>query len=232
MKKTKKKASLLTILLCVLAGCLILVGGIGGTRAVLTTSATYHGTLETPEVNVQLYENTKPIDNNGTLAGLAGTTLEIGKPVKEEVTVENTGTAKQYVRVTFYQYWTDGENKRVDLDPGYIKLTHGSTWALDEAASKAPERTVVYYTKELDAGETTDTPALTTVTVDNDIKLLVTKKVDGDKTIYEYKYDGLTMNLEVSVDAIQAHHAQDAMEASWGTTNVIVNEAEGTLSVH
>ena len=33
-------------------------------------------------------------------------------------------------------------------------------------------------------------------------------------------------------DAIQTHHAKDAIEASWGTTNVTADEDAGTLSVN
>ena len=58
MKKNNKKTfSLLTVLLAVLAVCLLVVGGIGVTRAVLIESDTYSGTLETPDIAIQLNEN-------------------------------------------------------------------------------------------------------------------------------------------------------------------------------
>lgn len=248
MMKNRKKTSLLTVLLCALAGCLILVGGIGATRAALTTSQTFKGTLETPEIAIQLIENGTEVADGGTLKGLKEAVLEIGAPAEEVLTVKNTGTADQYARVTLYRYWTDGTGKRVDLDPAYIKLTLGEGWAIDKKASKwdekkkAPggERVVLYYTKSLKAGETPEkgdesTPLITAVTADSEIKLWVAKKdttEDGvTTTTYIYKYDGLTLNLEASADAIQTHHAQEAVEASWGTTNVTIDESAETLSV-
>ena len=67
MKKNNKKFSLLTVLLAVLAACLLLVGGIGVTRAALTESDTYSGTLETPEIAVQLNENGKAVSGEDAL---------------------------------------------------------------------------------------------------------------------------------------------------------------------
>ena len=242
MKKNNKKFSLLTVLLAVLAACLLLVGGIGVTRAVLTVSDTYSGTLETPDIAIQLNENGTAVSGeDALLKGLfkAGESLTIGKIYDEVLTVTNTGSADQFARVTLYKYWTDEEGKRVDLDPAYIRLVLGEDWAVDEASS-TKERTVVYYTKVLAPGEES-TPLLTKISADSEVSILVaqetvdTQVVDGvtyTKIETTYVYDGLNLNLEASADAIQTHHAQDAIEASWGTTNVTADEDAGTLSVN
>ena len=242
MKKNNKKFSLLTVLLAVLAACLLLVGGIGVTRAVLIESDTYSGTLETPDIAIQLNENGTAVSGEDTLLkGLfkAGESLTIGKIYDEVLTVTNTGSADQFARVTLYKYWTDEEGKRVDLDPAYIRLVLGEDWAVDEASS-TKERTVVYYTKVLAPGEES-TPLLTRISADSEVSILVaqetvdTQVVDGvtyTKIETTYVYDGLNLNLEASADAIQTHHAQDAIEASWGTTNVTADEDAGTLSVN
>jgi hypothetical protein len=242
MKKNNKKFSLLTVLLAVLAACLLLVGGIGVTRAVLIESDTYSGTLETPDIAIQLNENGTAVSGEDTLLkGLfkAGESLTIGKIYDEVLTVTNTGSADQFARVTLYKYWTDEEGKRVDLDPAYIRLVLGEDWAVDEASS-TKERTVVYYTKVLAPGEES-TPLLTKISADSEVSILVaqetvdTQVVDGvtyTKIETTYVDDGLNLNLEASADAIQTHHAQDAIEASWGTTNVTADEDAGTLSVN
>ena len=242
MKKNNKKFSLLTVLLAVLAACLLLVGGIGVTRAVLIESDTYSGTLETPDIAIQLNENGTAVSGEDTLLkGLfkAGESLTIGKIYDEVLTVTNTGSADQFARVTLYKYWTDEEGKRVDLDPAYIKLVLGEDWAVDETSS-TKERTVVYYTKVLAPGEES-TPLLNKISADSEVSILVaqetvdTQVVDGvtyTKIETTYVYDGLSLNLEASADAIQTHHAQDAIEASWGTTNVTADEDAGTLSVN
>ena len=243
MKKNNKKFSLLTVLLAVLAACLLLVGGIGVTRAALTVSDTYSGTLETPDIAIQLNENGTAVSGEDTLLkGLfkAGESLTIGKIYDEVLTVTNTGSADQFARVTLYKYWTDEEGKRVDLDPAYIRLVLGEDWAVDEASS-TKERTVVYYTKVLAPGEES-TPLLNKISADSEVSILVLqeKKEEGTtddgvswtKINTTYVYDGLSLNLEASADAIQTHHAQDAIEASWGTTNVTADEDAGTLSVN
>lgn len=242
MKKNNKKFSLLTVLLAVLAACLLVVGGIGVTRAVLIESDTYSGTLETPDIAIQLNENGTAVSGEDTLLkGLfkAGESLTIGKIYDEVLTVTNTGSADQFARVTLYKYWTDEEGKRVDLDPAYIRLVLGEDWAVDEASS-TKERTVVYYTKVLAPGEES-TPLLNKISADSEVSILVaqetvdTQVVDGvtyTKIETTYVYDGLNLNLEASADAIQTHHAQDAIEASWGTTNVTADEDAGTLSVN
>ena len=118
--KNNKKFSLLTVLLAVLAACLLLVGGIGVTRAVLIESDTYSGTLETPDIAIQLNENGTAVSGeDALLQGLfkEGESFTIGKIYDEVLTVTNTGSADQFARVTLYKYWTDEEGKRVDLDP-------------------------------------------------------------------------------------------------------------------
>ena len=240
--KNNKKFSLLTVLLAVLAACLLLVGGIGVTRAVLIESDTYSGTLETPDIAIQLNENGTAVSGEDTLLkGLfkAGESLTIGKIYDEVLTVTNTGSADQFARVTLYKYWTDEEGKRVDLDPAYIRLVLGEDWAVDEASS-TKERTVVYYTKVLAPGEES-TPLLNKIATDSEVSILVLQETVDTQVVDDvtytkiettYVYDGLSLNLEASADAIQTHHAQDAIEASWGTTNVTADEDAGTLSVN
>ena len=240
--KNNKKFSLLTVLLAVLAACLLLVGGIGVTRAVLIESDTYSGTLETPDIAIQLNENGTAVSGEDTLLkGLfkAGESLTIGKIYDEVLTVTNTGSADQFARVTLYKYWTDEEGKRVDLDPAYIRLVLGEDWAVDEASS-TKERTVVYYTKVLAPGEES-TPLLNKIATDSEVSILVLQETVDTQVVDDvtytkiettYVYDGLSLNLEASADAIQTHHAKDAIEASWGTTNVTADEDAGTLSVN
>jgi hypothetical protein len=243
MKKHNKKFSLLTVLLAALAVCLLLVGGIGVTRAALNIqSETYTGTLETPDIAIQLNENSKAVSGEDTLLkGLLkeGESFTLGKVYDEVLTVTNTGSADQFARVTLYKYWTDEKGKRVDLDPAYIRLVLGEDWAVDEAAS-TPERTVVYYTKVLAPGAES-TPLLKQISADSEVSIVVAQETKSEETIGDvtytkiettYVYDGLSLNLEASADAIQTHHAQDAIEASWGTTNVTADEGAGTLSVN
>ena len=239
MKDKKiKKSSLLTVLLAVLGVCLLLVGGIGGARAALTESDYYTAEMQTPTIAVELYENdSKQAVKDGSTELLKERfktePLVPGKVYDETLTVKNTGTAEAFVRITIYKYWTDDKGKRVDLKPDYIHLTFGSEWLVDEDAS-TEERTILYYPTALAVGETTE-PALTKIAASSKLSTLVTQKqekIDDThiKITSTYQYDGLNLNLEASVDAIQVHNAQDAIIAAWGVTNVTADE-DGNLSL-
>lgn len=233
--KNKKinKTSLITVLLAVLGVCLLLVGGIGGARAALTESDDYTAEMTAPTIRVELHEN------NGEQAVtklLEGAKIEVGKPYPENLTVKNTGSADAFVRVTIYKYWSkeskNGIEKQVDLDPAFINLFPGSGWVEDEKAS-TEERSVFYCTQAIPAGSTSSS-VLTQISASSKLSQLVNQTVSEDgKTITSiYKYDGLNLNLEASVDAIQVSNGQDAIKTAWGVTNITVDEAAGTLAVN
>ena len=239
--KKINKTSLITVLLAVLGVCLLVVGGIGGARAALTESDDYTAEMTALTVQAQLNENGEAVCDSsseevGTLLADV-TSLDVGKPYNEALTVTNTGSADAFVRITLYKYWTavdpesEEEMKRLDLDPKYINLIFGSDWQEDKSAS-TKERTVLYYTKALKPGETSS-DALKKIAASSDLSKLVKQDVtetDGRTVITStYKYDGLNLNLEASVDAIQTHNAQDAIKAAWG---VNVTATETTLSVN
>ena len=257
--KRTKITSLLTVLLAVLGVCLLLVGGIGGARAALTTKTDdFTAEMTTPTIKVELYENDseEPVCDS-TDPETVGTLLEdleiipVGEPYPEELTVKNTGSADAFVRVTIYKYWTasveeeeaaftkksssDEEmEKRVDLDPSYISLVFGDGWAEDKTAS-TKERTVLYYTKALAPNEESS-PAVTKVMASSKLSELVEQTVTPiddthTKITSTYQYDGLTLNLEASVDAIQTSNAQTAIKAAWGVTHITADEAAGKLTV-
>ena len=125
-----------------------------------------------------------------------------GKAYKEEISVANSGTINEYVRVTIYKYWTDPNGNKVftpensadgnkgnttqGLSPDLIRLNYinqvdedgAGVWIKDPLEStETEERTVFYYNKLLLSGEdTTDTPLTDTLTVDSSIADKVTQK--------------------------------------------------------
>ena len=170
------------------------------------------------------------------------TKLIPGKKYKEELSIQNTGDIDQYARVTIYKYWKTKESdnfnteKNTTVSPAliHVELANlGSSWILDRD-SITPERVVLYYNKKLDAGSD-PTPVFTkSVMIDG---LVVTKVRQyetpvegGTKITTEYDYSGRTFVLEATVDAVQDHHAEDAIKSAWGI-NATVDEAAGTLSI-
>ena len=167
-----------------------------------------------------------------------GESLTLGKTYQENLNVRNSGTINQYVRVSIYKYWLDPEGKKLrDLSPDLIDLhlvNLGTDWIEDEGA-RTEERTVLYYNKLLYAqGEgTSETPLFAdTLTIDDSIAKKVTQetKREGNYTtiITTYDYDGVKFQIEVEVDAVQEHNAEDAIWSAWGKR---VTFRDGILSL-
>lgn len=159
-------------------------------------------------------------------------TLKPGKQYAEELYVANTGTIDQYVRVTIYKYWLDGEgNKLPELSPGLIDLHlvncgQGESWMIDEGSS-TKERTVLYYRHILKAAaegvpeeETVSLPLCDYLRIDPSIadKVSQEKVTEGEYTTITttYLYDGVQFRIEAQVDAVQTHSAGDAIWSAWG----------------
>lgn len=243
----------------VLAVVLLLSGSIGGARAALTYySDNYSSRIQLQDIGVTLLENEKAVSwrnytSDGTweeqegmlladmLTGSDGTTedFKIGKTYPEELKVQNTGTISQYVRVTIYKYWTDEEgNRRADLSPDMIGLrlaNPDSGWIRDEKAQTL-ERTVLYYSRPLEAGENGDgettVPFADALTIDGSVAAKVTreeKEENGFTTITTtYDYDHAAFCVKTEVDAIQAHNAPDAALSAWGRR---ISVEDGILSL-
>lgn len=251
MKGWKKLLSkpFVTVTAFVLAAGLLLFSGIGGAQAALTYfSETYSGQVQTYDIGVALKENGETVSwRNYTGDGgwdetagalltkmtAEGESVKPGQKYEEVLTVENTGTINQYVRVSIYKYWQDAQgNKVTSVSPELIDLhLTGDGWLLDESSS-TPERTVLYYREVLPVGATT-APFADSLTIDPAIATKVTQTTStsgGYTTITTtYDYDGLQFCLEASVDAVQEHNAGDAILSAWGRS---VNVQDGSLSLN
>lgn len=249
MKKKKFPFKITTVALLSASAVLLIGSTVGSTRAALTYySENYSAQVTVSNIGVSLLENGEIVsrrdyntngewnETSGTLlADLKDQAVAPGKSYPEELTVQNSGSIDSYVRVILTKSWKDSEgNKDTTLSPDLIDLDlqTGNGWIVDEKAS-TPERTILYYTQQVGAGETT--PALSdTVRIDpavaNKVEESVTTDENGYRTItYTYAYDGYTFELEAEVNAVQTHNAEDAIKSAWGT-DVTVAE-DGTLSL-
>lgn len=249
MKKKKFPFKITTVALLSASAVLLIGSTVGSTRAALTYySENYSAQVTVSNIGVSLLENGETVsrrdyDTNGEWNETSGTLLgdlkdqavAPGKSYPEVLTVQNSGSIDSYVRVILTKSWKDSEgNKDTTLSPDLIDLNlqTGNGWIVDEKAS-TPERTILYYTQQVGAGETT--PALSdTVRIDpavaNKVEESVTTDENGYRTItYTYAYDGYTFELEAEVNAVQTHNAEDAIKSAWGT-DVTVAE-DGTLSL-
>lgn len=250
MMKKKKFPFRVTTAVLLSASAVLLIGStVGSTRAALTYySENYGAEVTVSNIGVSLLENGETVsrrdyDSNGEwnetsgalLADLQEETIVPGKEYDEALAVSNSGSIDSYVRVILNKSWTDSEGSTdPNLSPDLIDLNllTDNGWIIDEDASTA-ERTILYYTNILPAGETT--PALSdTVRIDPAVADKVTEEVttdeNGYKTItFTYAYDGYTFELEAEVNAVQTHNAQDAIKSAWGVDVDVADD--GTISL-
>ena len=255
--KKKKKSFPKKPALVLTAAALLLVGStVGSTRAALTYySENYSAQMNMQSIGVSLLENDKVVSSrdyvsnnewkgtsDGTLlTNLLGKdeTFTPGKKYNEAISVKNSGTIDTFVRVIITKSWQDEKgNKNTNLSPDLIELNFltDNGWQIANAQS-TKERTVLYYTKAVAAGDTT--PALSdTLRINPSIASDVTKPVpesekesEKGKTItYTYKYNGYTFHIDAEVDAVQTHNAKDAIKSAWGV-DVNVSDDETTMSL-
>lgn len=249
MKKKKFPFRITTAVLLSASAVLLIGSTVGSTRAALTYySENYGAEVTVSNIGVSLLENGETVsrrdyDSNGEwnetsgalLADLQEEAIVPGKEYDEALAVSNSGSIDSYVRVILNKSWTDSEgNTDPNLSPELIDLNllTDNGWIIDEDASTA-ERTILYYTNILPAGETT--PALSdTVRIDPAVADKVTEEVttdeNGYKTItFTYAYDGYTFELEAEVNAVQTHNAQDAIKSAWGVDVDVADD--GTISL-
>ena len=247
--KKKKKSFPKKPALVLTAAALLLVGStVGSTRAALTYySENYSAQMNMQSIGVSLLENDKVVSsrdyvsNNewkGTSEGTLLTnllgkdeTFTPGKKYNEAISVKNSGTIDTFVRVIITKSWQDEEGKKnTTLSPDLIELNFltDNGWQIAKDQSNT-ERTVLYYTKAVAAGDST--PALSdTIRIKPSIAKDVTKHVDGNTITYTYKYNGYTFHIDAEVDAVQTHNAKDAIKSAWGV-DVNVSDDETTMSL-
>lgn len=239
MKKISRasRSRKMTYMLLALAVILLLGSAVGSTRAALTYySENYTAQIRVGQIGVSLLENGSTVtrrDYDGdrwveTSGALLENMLDekkeeklvLNKKYTEELRVENSGSIDEYVRVRIYKYWTKGEgdNKKkvTTLSPSLIKLnlTNDGQW-INPDKDLNKECTELYYKGILKSGDKT-VPFADTIAIDGQIAEDVTITTENNIITTTYKYDGVEFHLDVEVDAVQTHNAQDAIKSAWG----------------
>lgn len=169
-----------------------------------------------------------------------GEKFQLGKEYQEELSVTNRGDIDTYVRVTVMKSWMKDGKKDTKLSPDLIRMdmdqkNADNGWIKDASASADgtgtgayQERMVLYYTTPLKPGKSS-TLFNSKISIDPVIGQEVTQEKEGNVIRTSYKYNGYSFQLEVSVDAVQTHNAEDAIKSAWGKDVSIA--ANGTLSL-
>lgn len=230
------------------AMALLLLSSVGGARAALQYYSDNHVTeINTEYIGVRLVEeggvrvesvsSTSDQLNEGerelhlpNIKNGNNEKAKVGERYIENLRVENSGEIDQYVRVTVYKYWEKNGVKQKDLKPEYIELGLAKGWVADtDPGASTEERTVYYYTPgPLAAGSNEKSNSADFV---NSIRINpeVSRTVNSDGT---YSYQGCNFKIEVEVDAVQTHNAEDAILSAWGKTVTVVDSASGRLTLN
>ncbi len=248
MKKRRKASNnkKITYVLLALAMVLLLGSAIGSTRAALTYySENYTAEITVSQIGVTLLENDKMVNRrdynkdewdqetnnekskeNGILLQNMvpeGEKFALNKEYQEKLSVQNSGSIDEYVRVRIYKYWTDKNGKKeTTLKPDLIHLNLVNTDKWIERQSDSKECTELYYKGILPSKAKTELFA-DGIRIDGKLAEHAEVKEDPKTHIITttYKYDGVEFHVDVEVDAVQTHNAQDAIMSAWG-----VNAAE------
>lgn len=230
--------------LIVLAAGVILVGasGVGATRAAMTYQTNSQAVdFSTASLSVDLQEMQNgeyiSVDGNDTLkfTDITSSDFHIGQQYSEQVQVINTseGQYDEYVRIYLKKSWVNEDgSKNTTLDPALIELPEADGW-IEDKSEETVEGKVFYYKRPIAYGEAI--PFLNTITINNKVMNYVTTeaKSGNDANIRGtitnvYKYNGEAFYVEVRVDAVQAHNAEEALLGAWGI-DATVNES-GTIT--
>ena len=243
MRKRKKasRGMYVTYGLMALATVLLLGSTIGSTRAALTYySDNYTAEITVSQIGVSLVENgevvsSRDYDNSewrvgtnqeGSTSGALltnmlgeGEKLALNKDYEEKLTVRNSGSIDEYVRVRIYRYWMKDGKKVTTLSPDLIDLNfaNGGQWVQnpDDAQTSGRECVELYYKGILPSGAES-AAFVESVCIDGRVASEAKVETKGDTITTTYKYDGVEFHVDVEVDAVQTHNAQDAIRSAWG----------------
>ncbi len=243
MKKRRKASGnrRVTYVLLALAIVMLLGSAVGSTRAALTYySENYTAEITVSQIGVTLLENDKPVsrrdynkddweeETNAGKDAVSGVLLQemipegeelvLNQTYKEELAVKNSGNIDEYVRVRIYKYWMDKNGKKeTSLSPDLIHLNLINTDKWIQGQTGSAECTELYYKGILPAEKQTELFA-DTIRIDGELAKSVEIHEDKETHVITmiYKYDGVEFHVDVEVDAVQTHNAQDAIKSAWG----------------
>lgn len=205
---------------------LVLASSVGATRAAIVyqnAAEQVDFSTSTLTVDLQEWQGDKYVSvNDGTLTfpSLQNSDGEydfnIGQEYDEKVQVVNDspGEYAEYVRVNVRKSWLSDGVKDTELDPDAIVLDIASGWIVDDVTT---EGAIYYLTTPLEYNESAE--FIEHIIIDNKIwDYVETVEKDGETgtVVNEYKYDNLSFYVELRVDAVQTHSADEAILGAWG----------------
>lgn len=193
------------LLLMCIAGALVMTAVIGGTLA-----GDVKRTDEQSVAGIEVYDFAIDVSGTGIEDGATSGVVSLeaaaapGGKVIIERSIKNSGNYDLYARIVINKKW------KIDKSAESIKLLFGDTTNWITAANDS-EQVIMYYTLP--------------ITKDAEVKLPLTG-IQFDSSLNN-DYAGKSVNIDISVDAVQAAVAKDSMLSEWGVLPVF-DEVETT----
>ena len=193
-KKSNKKPIIAIVLIA-------LIGVIGGTIAVFTSSATIPNVFKTLEYKTQYDEVfVSPED------------WKPGVDTEKKVYVRNTGDIDVAVRISYTEKWVSKNNTVLDLrkdgkDIAVIKYTNRDNWIVDSTSGT----TFYYYKTKLAPGQST-TSFIDSVEFNDEVDFDIPCTTVGTTTTCTSNgagYDGATYTLTLKIETVQFDFYKD-----------------------
>lgn len=227
------------IYLLLAAAMLLLLGStVGSTRAALTYySENYVAEITVSQIGVSLLENGEVVSSrdyqenewkvttnqgDGSTGGALlmnmlepDEKLALNKEYEERLSVRNSGSIDEYVRVRIYRYWMKDGRKLTTLSPDLIDLNLINEGLWVKNPNETAECVELFYRGILPAGQESESFA-DTIRIDGQVASEAKVEQNGNTITTTYKYDGVEFHVDVEVDAVQTHNAEDAIRSAWG----------------
>ena len=182
----KKRLALLAV-----AVALVAFAAVGGSLAYTqVTGSAVDTQINTKTLSIALNSADASVKKSVTLKGAVP-----GDSIGKDISVTNSADTTLYTRVTIQKAW-----KADDLDASLLTfdVNKSGDWIVIDNG----ESIVLYYTKPLAAGQSTDS-ALSAVKISKDA---------------DNSYTDQTVELSVTADAVQSYDAATAMMSAWGVS--------------
>ncbi len=253
MKNRKTLPYLFTVAIILAISLLTLTTVAGASAVPNQQSGEYQTDMQMLNIAVSIEESTdgttwstvaSEAGKTGTaFSSLSGKQFDVGETYKDQFRISNSGKIDEYVRVVIYKYWVDAKGEKDftgNADMIELVVPANSGWILDKKNSTS-EKKIYFYTKPLTTeGEGKLSKSfLEGLRLNGAIKSEYTVSesevtIDGviyKTKVYNYKYNDRSFKVEIEADAVQTHHAVDAIKSAWGR-DVSVAEGDGTLSLN
>lgn len=184
-----------------LAVMFIAAVAVGGSIAFFRTEKDANSPISSTNLGIEIMEENKSLHDNEIVLD----DLMPGSKINRKLYVKNVKESSSYVKVTLTKYWQDEEGNKLpnkNANEIIVNFSDEDDWIFGD---KDPNGEVITMYYRL--------PITTETTTSNFIDSI---QVSETGKSLDNSYAGLSIVIDVEVDAIQQYAAKEAILAEWG----------------